>query len=158
MPRKPKTISVHHDHFDQVKFTDHDGDIFFIGLGAAIKYCKQMTRVAADLDGDAIELLVILEEWMKKNRIAVANVAIRPEAGWLHFYVASPGDHFDVQLSERLAEFESECISRLAFLRVDARQVSSAELEEIRTLMIQRPRCPAKLSTSHSGNVTPGCF
>lgn len=134
MAGKSKTISLKDGEYDQVKFTDHSGDVFFVGLGSAIKYCKKISAMSADLDQDALELLVILEEWFTKKTATVGGVAIRPESNWLHFYFSSATDEFDVELSRQLAELESAAIGRLNRLRIDTRQVSTSELEEIRAL------------------------
>ena len=128
------TVSIHHGDGGHVKFTDRDNHIFFIKMGKALEACRRAREFEIDLEHDEEELGTILWDWIKENGSSFADVVITSSAKGVQLYFASNTDAFDVSLSEKLADLESCAMDRLATVRLTTRQVSTAELHEIREL------------------------
>jgi hypothetical protein len=132
MPEAGKTLEMTHGQYDQVRITDHDHHVFFMGLGAAIKACKRSREREIDFNQETLEMLLVMEEFAAQHGTLYSDVAIRPEEGGLCFYFASRSEEFDVELSRGLAELESKAAAALAAIHIRTRQVSAGEFEEIR--------------------------
>jgi hypothetical protein len=148
MVATPKqTIALHHDDTEQVKFTDRDNHVFFMKMGKALEACRRSRELEIDLEHDEQELGEILADWIKANAGHFSDVAVVSSVKGIQLFFASKAEDFDVTLSEKLAELESQAISRLNTLRLTARQVSTAELHELREL--EKLRRNADHSTAH---------
>jgi hypothetical protein len=141
------TVALRHGDFETVKFTDRDNHVFFMKMGKAIESCRRLRELEADLEHDELELCGLLDVWFKDNQSLFTEATVKPTGAGLIFYFAPEGEEFSVALSMKLAELETESIARLSAFRIETRQVSCAELEELRE--IEKIRQHAEHAAAH---------